>query len=197
MKIFRLILLSILLLAAPVFQAEASLDSRLIDAAEAGETTEISKLLSDGASVNAHSPIGKTALMFAAQEGHLEAVEIHRRSIKYEGRARVPQLQLSVSLGADGYPTAYEIATADGLAAVPDLGGGFDLDSRIMYLLDQEPRSKAKAYNVVGGNKAAFNATFSKLEIEGQVTLTTPKGHNWTPTESGKLTLNRALERDK
>ena len=34
------------------------------------------KLLSAGASVNAHSPIGKTALMFAAQEGRLEVVEI-------------------------------------------------------------------------------------------------------------------------
>jgi len=44
--------------------------------AEAGEAAEVSKLLSDGASVNAHSPIGKTALMFAAQEGHLEAVEV-------------------------------------------------------------------------------------------------------------------------
>ena len=54
---------------------EASLDSRLIDAAEAGETAEVSKLLSAGASVNAHSPIGKTALMFAAQEGHPGVVE--------------------------------------------------------------------------------------------------------------------------
>jgi len=36
----------------------------------------VRKLLSAGASVNTHSPIGKTALMFAAQEGRLEVVEI-------------------------------------------------------------------------------------------------------------------------
>ena len=68
-----MLLVLIALLAGPVFQAEASLDSRLFDAAEAGE---VRKLLSSGASVNAHSPIGKTALMFAAQEGRLEVVEI-------------------------------------------------------------------------------------------------------------------------
>jgi ankyrin repeat protein len=76
MKTPLLVLLSILLLGGAVFQAEASLDSRLIDAAEAGEAAEVRKLLSTGASVNAHSPIGKTALMFAAQEGRLEVVEI-------------------------------------------------------------------------------------------------------------------------
>jgi len=70
------LLLLVALLAGPVFQAEASLDSRLIDAAETGEAAEVRKLLSAGASVNAHSPIGKTALMFAAQEGRLEVVEI-------------------------------------------------------------------------------------------------------------------------
>ena len=75
MKI-SLLLLVLILLGGPVFQAEASLDSRLIDAAEAGEAGEVRKLLSEGASVNAHSPIGKTALMFAAQEGRLEVVEI-------------------------------------------------------------------------------------------------------------------------
>ena len=74
-KISRLLLVLILLSGGAVFQAEASLDSRLIDAAEAGEAAEVRKLLSTGASVNAHSPIGKTALMFAAQEGHLKVVE--------------------------------------------------------------------------------------------------------------------------
>ena len=73
MKISRLLLVLVLLSGGAAFQAQASLDSRLIDAAEAGEAAEVSKLLSAGASVNAHSPIGKTALMFAAQEGHLEA----------------------------------------------------------------------------------------------------------------------------
>ena len=76
MKISRLLLVLVLLSGGAAFQAQASLDSRLIDAAEAGEAAEVSKLLSAGASVNAHSPIGKTALMFAAQEGHLEAAEI-------------------------------------------------------------------------------------------------------------------------
>jgi len=70
------LLLLVVLLGGPVFQAEASVDSRLIDAAETGEAAEVRKLLSAGASVNAHSPIGKTALMFAAQEGRLEVVEI-------------------------------------------------------------------------------------------------------------------------
>jgi ankyrin repeat protein len=76
MKIPLLLLVLILLSGGAVFQVEASLDSRLIDAAEAGEAAEVRKLLSAGASVNAHSPIGKTALMFAAQEGHLEAAKI-------------------------------------------------------------------------------------------------------------------------
>ena len=76
MKISLLVLVSILLLlGGAAARVEASLDSRLIDAAEAGETAEVSKLLSAGASVNAHSPIGKTALMFAAQEGHPGVVE--------------------------------------------------------------------------------------------------------------------------
>ena len=76
MKISRLLLVLVLLSGGAAFQAQASLDSRLIDAAEAGEAAEVRKLLSDCASVNAHSPIGKTALMFAAQEGRLEVVEI-------------------------------------------------------------------------------------------------------------------------
>jgi ankyrin repeat protein len=76
MKISRLLLVLILLSGGAIFRAEASLDSRLIDAAEAGEAAEVQKLLSAGASVNAHSPIGKTALMFAAQEDHLEATKI-------------------------------------------------------------------------------------------------------------------------
>ena len=75
MKISLLVLVSILLLGGTAARVEASLDSRLIDAAEAGETAKVSKLLSAGASVNAHSPIGKTALMFAAQEGHPGVVE--------------------------------------------------------------------------------------------------------------------------
>jgi len=76
MKTPFLLLVLILLSGGVGFQAEASQDSRLIDAAEAGETAEVRKLLAAGASVNAHSPIGKTALMFAAQEGHLEVVEL-------------------------------------------------------------------------------------------------------------------------
>ena len=71
MKTYLLLLVLILLSGGAIFRAEASLDSRLIDAAEAGEAAEVGKLLSAGASVNAHSPIGKTALMKAAYAGHV------------------------------------------------------------------------------------------------------------------------------
>ena len=128
---------------------------------------------------------------------HLEATEIHRRTLTYEGRARVPKLALAVSLGPDGYPTTYEVATADGMTSTPDIGGGHDLDTRLLYLFDQEPRSQAKAYSVVGGNKGAFNTSFQNLRDTGQVTPTTPQGHNWQLTESGIATMNRALGRAK
>ena len=45
MKNPLLLLVLIVLLGGPVFQAEASLDTRLIDAAEAGEAAEVRKLL--------------------------------------------------------------------------------------------------------------------------------------------------------
>ena len=63
MKISRLLLVLILLSGGAVFRAEASLDSRLIDAAEAGEAAGVRELLSAGASVNAHSPIGSKKVM--------------------------------------------------------------------------------------------------------------------------------------
>jgi len=63
MKISLLLLVSILLLGGAVLQVEASLDTRLIDAAEADEAAGVRKLLSAGASVNAHSPIGSKKVM--------------------------------------------------------------------------------------------------------------------------------------
>ena len=63
MKSSLLLLVLLLLSGGAVFQVEASLDSRLIDAAEADEAAGVRKLLSAGASVNAHSPIGSKKVM--------------------------------------------------------------------------------------------------------------------------------------
>ena len=52
------------------------LEKELIQAAVAGNITEVVSLLDAGANVNTRNEIGKTALMYAAEEGHNEVVEL-------------------------------------------------------------------------------------------------------------------------
>jgi ankyrin repeat protein len=55
--------------------AYGDLDSDLLEAAKAGDTAEVKKLLEKGADVSARSEHGATALMIAAGGGHVEVVE--------------------------------------------------------------------------------------------------------------------------
>ena len=75
-KIFAQLLLLAIVLGPAGLYATSPLGKRLIDAAESGDIAMISALLAEGASVNASSPIGKTPLMFAAQDGHIEAARL-------------------------------------------------------------------------------------------------------------------------
>jgi len=56
--------------------APATLVSRLLEAAQAGDTADVQRLLAQGADINARGPYGNTPLMSAALTGHTDTLRL-------------------------------------------------------------------------------------------------------------------------
>lgn len=72
---------------------QQDMDLRLIRAAEAGETSEVKRLIKAGADINATDPEGWTPYLAASSMGRLEAMRILKalgaRTTVYEGALAV------------------------------------------------------------------------------------------------------------
>lgn len=76
LQIFLVIFVGILVIPDPVVAQSADANQRLLDAASEGDQTALLRALRDSAYVNTATDEGVTALMYAAQRGDLEMVDI-------------------------------------------------------------------------------------------------------------------------
>ena len=72
----RMIIAMLLALLISIPAIAQDINSELIEAAKNGDTVSIKALLDAGADVNVKGEDGYTALMFAANAGHTEIVEL-------------------------------------------------------------------------------------------------------------------------
>jgi len=92
-----IVLAALIAAGASWFNHYASHITNFLNAAYAGETYVVSKMLDDGQDVNATDPkYGATALIYAAQQGHTDTVKLlldHHADIDAESKLRQNALQ--------------------------------------------------------------------------------------------------------